>query len=162
MKAFFDTNVLVYALENSDPRKHDAALALIHQHGRDNTLVLSTQVMLELFSAMTRKHGAPAARVLESLRLLAMREVVGSNADFVLRAMALATTHHLSHWDGAIVQAALDARCEVLFTEDLQAGRRFGELEVVNPFAPGAHEATLASVSPKPRRRAVASRPKRL
>jgi predicted nucleic acid-binding protein len=43
-------------------------------------------------------------------------------------------------WDGGVVQAALDARCRILLTEDLAAGTRFGELEVVNPFEPSVHE----------------------
>ena len=38
--------------------------------------------------------------------------------------------------------AAIDARCDVLLTEDLQDGRRFGELTIENPFQEGlaAHE----------------------
>lgn len=44
-------------------------------------------------------------------------------------------------WDGLIVLAALDAHCDVLRSEDLQHGRRFGSLEVVDPFLPAAaHE----------------------
>jgi len=54
--------------------------------------------------------------------------------------------HSLAFWDALIVQAALDAGCDVLLTEDMQHGRRFGELEVRNPFiAPGAHEPHAAS-----------------
>jgi predicted nucleic acid-binding protein len=33
------------------------------------------------------------------------------------------------------VRAALASRCSRLFSEDLQPGRRFYGLEVVNPFA---------------------------
>jgi hypothetical protein len=47
----------------------------------------------------------------------------------------------LQTWDALIVQAALEADCQVLYSEDLQAGRRFGALHVVNPFATQAHEA---------------------
>jgi predicted nucleic acid-binding protein len=31
-------------------------------------------------------------------------------------------------------EAALDAGCQLLFTEDLQHGRRYGALRVDNPF----------------------------
>jgi hypothetical protein len=47
-------------------------------------------------------------------------------------------------WDALVVQAALDARCDVLLTEDLQHGRRFGDLEISNPFVSSAHETPRA------------------
>ena len=56
--------------------------------------------------------------------------------DLVTRGLELHQAHSLSVWDGLIVQAALDARCDVLLSEDLQHGRRFGSLEVSNPSGP--------------------------
>jgi predicted nucleic acid-binding protein len=40
----------------------------------------------------------------------------------------------LSWYDALIVSAALQAGCDLLFTEDLQHGQRFGGLQVKNPF----------------------------
>ena len=40
----------------------------------------------------------------------------------------------ISWYDSLIVSAAIQARCEILFSEDLQHGRRFGSLAVQNPF----------------------------
>ena len=37
-------------------------------------------------------------------------------------------------WDGLVVRAAQRAECRVLLTEDVQHGRRFDGVEVVNPF----------------------------
>ena len=45
--------------------------------------------------------------------------------------------HQLSIWDALIVRAALATGCRVLFTEDLQHGRRLDGLEIVNPFLGG-------------------------
>jgi hypothetical protein len=75
----------------------------------------------------------------------------------VTRGIELHQAHSLSVWDGLIVQAALDAQCDVLLSEDLQHGRRFGSLEVVNPFlSAAAHEApahSYGSVRPAARSR---------
>jgi hypothetical protein len=60
-------------------------------------------------------------------------------------------------WDALIVQAALAARCTTLFTEDLQAGQRFGELEIVNPFDDAVH--APHAVWPAPAARKAARRP---
>lgn len=54
---------------------------------------------------------------------------------------ALHQAHSLAVWDGFIVQAALEAECDLLLSEDFQHGRRFGGLEVFNPFLnASAHE----------------------
>ena len=40
----------------------------------------------------------------------------------------------LSYWDSLIVETALSAGADVLFTEDLQDGQTIDGLRVVNPF----------------------------
>jgi predicted nucleic acid-binding protein len=53
-------------------------------------------------------------------------------------ARALAEDHRLSFYDALIVAAALAAGCDTLFTENMQHGRSFGGLSIVNPFLNGA------------------------
>ena len=52
-------------------------------------------------------------------------------------ARRLAAEHGVSFYDALIVAAGLDGGCTVLMTEDMQAGRSFGGLRVVNPFVGG-------------------------
>jgi predicted nucleic acid-binding protein len=52
----------------------------------------------------------------------------------LLAAMNLQQKHSLSFWDALIVQIASAARCGVLYSEDLQAGARIGNVLIVNPF----------------------------
>jgi predicted nucleic acid-binding protein len=161
VKAFFDTNILVYSMDRSEPRKRDMALAVMHRHMADGSLVVSTQVMLEFFNVMTRKHKASPQKMLAALEVLALNQVVSTGSDFALRAARLCATEQTATFDAAILQAALDSGCEVLYSEDFQAGRRYGALEVVNPFLLAAHE----PMPPRPRgspRRPVASRSQRL
>jgi predicted nucleic acid-binding protein len=49
-------------------------------------------------------------------------------------ALAIHIRYKLSWYDSLIVAAALEAKCDVLYTEDLQHGQRFGDLVVMNPF----------------------------
>ena len=60
--------------------------------------------------------------------------------NMVLRGLALSQHHPLSAPDALIVQAALQAGCTTLDSEDFQAGLRFDDLVVVNPFRLQAHE----------------------
>ena len=142
MSVFFDTNVLFYLVDSNAPAKQARAQALFAAHSRDGDLVLSTQVLVELYSALTRKGVRSAADALELVQLMAQERVQSANAAFVERALQLAQSRQLSSWDALIVQAALDADCVTLLTEDLQDGARFdnGRLTVVNPFALAAHE----------------------
>lgn len=54
--------------------------------------------------------------------------------DDVLAAIDLHRLHELSIWDTLIVRTAVMSGCRTLYTEDLQDGRRFEGLEVVDPF----------------------------
>lgn len=144
MSHFFDSNVLVYALDATQGLRHAVADALLEAHLTRRSLVISTQVLQETYAVLTRKKRLPPQAVSEALAVFRRERVVPADADSVLRAFALAQRHQLSCWDALIVQAALDARCTTLLTEDLQAGMRFGELEVVNPFSQAVQEPAAA------------------
>ena len=136
MNVFVDSNVIVYAHDRKDPAKRERAQSLLEKHALDGSLTLSTQVLQESYNVLVRRSLMEPSRALFAVEKLAASRVVGSNAAFVLDAVRLSQRFELSAWDALIVQAALAAGCVTLFTEDLQAGQRFGDLEVVNPFNP--------------------------
>jgi len=154
---FFDTNILIYAQDPADPFKQRRAQETMDAAIKADCLVISTQVMQEFYAVAVRKRWMTPAQAHSLLVRLAEHTVVPASVDSVLRGVALQQRERLSIWDALVVQAALDARCAVLFSEDLQEGRRYAsptdagpELRVVNPFnAPAkahglaVHEATV-------------------
>ena len=136
MICFFDTNVLVYAVDSSDPARREQALERLGRAARDDTVVLSTQVLQEFYAITTRKlrPALSPAEAREQVERLASFEVIGSSAASVLEATRLADRHQLQWWDALILEAALRAGADILFTEDGQHGQRFGRLTVENPF----------------------------
>jgi predicted nucleic acid-binding protein len=50
----------------------------------------------------------------------------------------LARDHRLSFYDALIVASAIEAGCDLLYTEDMQHGRSIGGLAIVNPFLESA------------------------
>ena len=140
MSVFFDTNVLFYLFDAAAPDKRARARVLYEEHTASGELVISTQVLIELYASLTRKARRDPDQVLEVISLLAQERVMPADAPFVERALHLSREHQLSPWDGLIVQAAIDADCSVLFSEDMHAGLRIGSLGIVNPFAIAAHE----------------------
>jgi predicted nucleic acid-binding protein len=137
VRAFVDTNVLVYLFDSRVAAKQRAASDLFDSLGTDAYVpVISTQVLQEAFVALTRKLSIEAKEALGSLKQLADAGVAIQTvgAPVVWRAAARVAKDKLSFWDSLIVETALEADCTVLFTEDLQDRRAFAGLTVVNPF----------------------------
>lgn len=137
MKAFFDTNVLVYLFDASARGKQATARKLLAERGSAGEIVLSTQVLQEFYVTVTRKLAKPldAQAAYDALRDFAAFPVVQIDSDMVLAAVQRSRADQMSLWDALIVEAALGAGASVLYSEDLQGGRRYDALEVVNPFA---------------------------
>jgi predicted nucleic acid-binding protein len=132
---FVDTNVLVYAGDPTDPVKREKAQGLLRQVAREKSGRLSLQVLQEYFAVATRKLGMDAAAARQGVELYAQLDVVRLEAVDLFGAIDLHRLYDLSIWDALIVRAALISGCRKLYTEDLQAGFRIENLEVVNPFS---------------------------
>ncbi|MBI5311329.1 MAG: PIN domain-containing protein [Actinobacteria bacterium] len=131
-RVFADTNVLAYALDASNEVKQQQAQHLLAAHG--GQLVISTQVLLELFAVCNRKLSMSSADAAAAVRAAARLDVVPADRSLMLGAAALAAEQELSVFDAAIACAAIRAECELLLTEDFALARAIDGLQVVNPF----------------------------
>lgn len=134
VRSFFDTNVLIYADDNSASAKQRRALDVIAEHRRARTGVLSLQVLQEYFVTVTRKlHvNAPVAR--RKVELLAELDVVVPELADVLAAIDLHRLHELSFWDALILRTAKQGGCRVLLSETLQDAGQIEGIRIINPF----------------------------
>lgn len=129
MRAFFDTNIFVYAFLNVEKRR--SALATLARGG-----VISVQVLNEFTNVARRKWQKPWQDIEAAVGVIRVGfpEVVPVTVETNAAALALARDHGLSFYDALIVASAQEAGCDTLYSEDLQAGRRFLDLTVLNPF----------------------------
>ncbi len=136
MRIFFDTNILVYVFDNDSPEKQAIARERLRSAVVDGSLVLSTQVLQEFHVAVTRKLENPVTPEVseEILQNLSRLPILSVDPPLVLAAARLSRVHTISFWDALIVESAIAAGAATLLTEDLQAGRVFGQLRVENPF----------------------------
>lgn len=134
-KQFIDTNLLAYAFDHHDQARRRTAKATLRDLAATPRGVVSTQVMQELYSVLTRKLGLPPATARRAVAATTHYEVVTLTPALVLEAMDCAALEHLSIWDSLIIVAAAHARCEELLTEDLHSGQIIRGVRVVNPFA---------------------------
>jgi predicted nucleic acid-binding protein len=133
-RSFFDTNVLAYTDDHDSPTKQSRALALFEEARRTGAGVVSTQVMQEYFVTVTRKLGVPVEVARRKVELFARLGLVVIDLADVLAAIALHRLHQIAFWDALVVRAAQRANCSVLYTEDMQHGRRIDGLSILNPF----------------------------
>jgi predicted nucleic acid-binding protein len=129
VSAFFDTNILVYAQQAGG--KADRARALLAGGGK-----LSVQVLNEFTAVSRRKQGKEWREIGEAISdLLALVDPpLALTLDLHAAARALAEEHRLSFYDALIVVSAIEAGCNVLYSEDMQHSRTIGELAIANPF----------------------------
>lgn len=131
---FVDTNVLVYAVDAADPRKHRAAQAWKTELWKSRRGRLSFQVLQEFYVTVAQKRPAARAQARAEVRDLLTWRPVAMDGPLLERGWAAQDRYRLSFWDALIVAAAQAASCRYLLTEDLQAGQDLDGVVVVNPF----------------------------
>jgi predicted nucleic acid-binding protein len=139
--AFVDSNVLVYAVSNDEPSKQSRAREIVARGFAEGCFAISTQVMMEVYVNITRKAkiGLPARQAGEYVRAFAEWPVIEMTPELVLSALSLSERWQISPWDAAILEAARQAGCGRVLSEDLGDGQVYGGITVENPFsAPGA------------------------
>ncbi len=137
VRAFIDTNILVYAYDDRDAGKQSMARELLANAVMDKNIVLSSQVVQEFCHVLMHKLKVVEPRIMGEVIddvLSPLTQHIPS-PEFFLRAIKLYEAYSLSFYDSLIVQAALDLGCDTLYSEDLQTGQKFDGLVVVNPFA---------------------------
>jgi predicted nucleic acid-binding protein len=137
VKVFVDTNVLLYRFDRDSPKKQEIARSELRRLILERSIVLSTQVLQEFYVAATRKLKQPlvperAAAVIDYLVRLPVVQVAPST---VQRAIALHRGHSLSFWDALIVQSAIEAGADLLYSEHMQAGQQFDNVTIADPFS---------------------------
>lgn len=135
MTRFVDTNILVYAHDPGDPEKQSVARKALLEHAEQ--LVLSTQILSELYTVLTRPVGlsmlpTDARAIVEELSAY---PVIPLDAGLVLDAIDISLEAKVSYWDGLVVAAARSAGCELVMTEDLSHGATIAGVRIESPFA---------------------------
>ncbi|MFN2496449.1 MAG: PIN domain-containing protein [Pseudonocardiaceae bacterium] len=135
-RSFVDTNVFVYAADESpeEQNKHKVASALLATD--PDALVISTQVLQEFYVTVTRKLRIPLPeeRAASAVRGIAKLEVVQVDVPLVLAAVDTSRVVKISLWDALVIEAARQAGCQRILTEDLSHGQVIRGVAVENPF----------------------------
>lgn len=131
-----DTNVLVYAFDETKPERRRIAETVISELMNEDRIRLSTQVLQELYVTMTRKVGRPWTPddALTLMEDLSAWPIVVVDTSLIREAILLSRDSQISFWDSLIVIAAAECGASLLYTEDLTHGQTLRGVRIFNPF----------------------------
>jgi predicted nucleic acid-binding protein len=136
-KFFLDTNIFVYTFEERPSAKRDRARQLVAQALETRLGSISYQVVQEFLNVATRKFAKPLSvsdAQLYLARILMPLCEVFPDAALYSQALSISGEMGIGFYDALIVSSAIGASAAILWSEDLQHGRRIRELEIRNPF----------------------------
>jgi predicted nucleic acid-binding protein len=131
-RAFVDSNVFLYHLESHEPAKAQLAARLI-SNLRGNC-VISVQVMQEVYSVAIRKALVPPQMAREYVEEMGRRHVVLPDQKLVLAAIDTSERNRINFYDALIIEAAVTAKCDLIYTEDMNHGQVIRGVRIENPF----------------------------
>ena len=134
-KFFLDTNILLYTLDANDKSKQAKARKLIQTVIEQDISVISTQVLQEFYVASTTKLGVEPLLAKSIMRSFENMEIVQITPYLIGEAVDTSILNVISFWDSLIVVAAESARCELLYSEDLNSGQIIRGVMIENPFS---------------------------
>jgi predicted nucleic acid-binding protein len=133
-RIFLDTNLWVYFFSKDPAEKSERVQTIVEAH--TETLLISTQVLGELYNVLTRKKLSPKS-VVEAivLNLVANFTVLDINTPKVTQALEIASRYGYTYWDSLIVSTALLSECSILYSEDMQHTQLIDhKTRIINPF----------------------------
>jgi predicted nucleic acid-binding protein len=134
---FLDTNIFVYSFDTHAPKKARIAAGLIGRAIQTGKGVVSYQVVQEFFNVALRRFARPMSLAdAEQYLAITFRPLllVHSTASLYGDALRLSSKQQVSWFDALILASALESKSTILYSEDFQHGRSFGDLKIQNPF----------------------------
>jgi predicted nucleic acid-binding protein len=129
-----DTNILIYAIDISNPEKHDIARKVMRAHTQLRHPI-ALQSLQEFYFATTRKSllsKQQAATIVRDASDAA--PILSAESPDLLQAMRLNEEQSIPVFDALLLCTVARAGCTLLFSEDFQNGRAYGSITVRNPF----------------------------
>lgn len=135
---FFDTSVIIYAYDKTEPEKHEIAKELVKQvFNGELTGFISNQILAELFYVLTEKKGVSKEDV-ETIVLSFLESDAWVKLNYttltVKTSVLLSKKIDVIFWDILISETMKENGIFKIITEDEVDFKKIPGIEVVNPF----------------------------
>ena len=136
-KYFIDTNIFVYLHDSTDKDKQEKSADIIDRGLNENCGIISYQVVQEFINVVeTKLKDKKIQNHLKYFLANCMYPLCHVFVDFELydQAVDLKRKRKMFFYDALIIASAKKGECNILYTEDLHAGKFDKDLVIVNPF----------------------------
>ena len=134
-KVFFDSNILVYFVDEKDPKKQIIAKNLIAEAVQNQNGMLSTQSLQEFYNVVTKKLNCPKEDARKLVKMFSeLFPVTKVSVSLIMDAIDISIKNDLSFWDSLILSAATDTGCIIVYSEDMNNGQIISGAKILNPF----------------------------
>jgi predicted nucleic acid-binding protein len=130
----FDTNILVYAADQTAGNRHAASIKLLAS-AVSGQAALNEQSLVEFLHVVTRKLKQPlpdAAKLVQAW--LNNFPLMTAPATILEETVSLLSSNFLSVWDAHMIAICRAHGCEGLLSEDLADGASYGGVRILNPY----------------------------
>jgi len=135
-----DSNLLVYAFDISEKKKHMIAKEMLNKCFMENAkFAVSTQNLSEFFVIVTKKITSPippmeAAEIVKNIIKFNGFIKIEPNKECIETAMDLAIKTNTSYWDALIAATMLQNNIFTIYTENLKDFSKIKNIQIKNPF----------------------------
>ena len=134
-KCFFDSNMLVYMMDASEPQKQAKARALFSECIANNSAVISTQCLQEFYNVTANKLKQDKLNIKKIIHNYSEHiPTVQISPSLIEKAIDISIQTQFSFWDSLIVSAASYTKCSILYSEDLNDGQIVEGVKIQNPL----------------------------
>lgn len=133
-RVFIDSNVFLYAAEEGQHQKSEAAAHWLRHLSLSRTGVANLQIMNEVCNVLLKRGQMSPETIFTIIDGYSSFGVSAIGVETVAAARLLHFETHYSWWDCLLLAAAMEQNCRFFLTEDLQHGRRVRGLTIISPF----------------------------
>lgn len=136
VKAFVDTNILVYSRDKSEADKQAIALQWLTVLWQQRCGRISFQTLNEFYVTVTQrlKPGLSRPEAQADIRNLLLWNPLPVDSTVIENAWLIQERHRFSWWDSLILSAAQIQDCTYVLSEDMQHEQQIGNMTIINPF----------------------------
>lgn len=135
-----DTNILVYAFDESDLKKQRIARKLIMNCLKNKIpLAISTQNLAEFFRVMTLKvdnkqEPNKIREIVNDFIMIKDFRKISYNENTLIKAIDISIKFNSDFWDSLISATMIENQIFFIYTENIDDFRRISGITSVNPF----------------------------
>ncbi len=129
-KIFCDSNIFLYAFSEQDLIKKNIASNIL-----TSKCTISTQVINEVSNNMIRKLNFSNIYIEKfTLSCYDKYEIINFKRTIYTKACSIRDKYNISYYDSLILSSAINSKCDILYSEDMQHNQKIEDLTVINPF----------------------------